>query len=206
MNAKVSLLSLFLFFSPIFVLAQGSAEFVASRYCPDQSKIFTGLYEENGKPWIEVKVDPDFEAKMVKERNLTAPLPLTPVYDLVVRVKPTFNHYCIPGWAGSGREVSMSDIPISVPIEGFISVGKGVALEIVVSGGVFSRTDMQDEQKRFIYEWKLHGWPNGITPASAFLRLINEIRKKSPQVLVSIALPRTSGSIDWKIQEIVFNL
>ena len=179
--------------------AGGSAAEIARRYCPDPAKDFFkgSIYHEGRAPWIEVVVDPEFEKKMVAERHLTAPLPLTPIYDLVVRIKPEFNHYCIPGWLGEdgkpGRDVKASDLPKTLPIQGFITIGEGANLEKLVGPGAFSLTDKQDEQKRFIYEWKLKGWPNGIAPNEKLEKLIDAIAS-GKGFAIALDITRKSGA------------
>lgn len=169
----LSLLVIFLV-SPLFAMAQDTA---ASRYCPDPAKDFFkgSIYHENSKPWIEVEVDPDFEQKVLREeRKISGDIPLTPVYDLVVRIKPQFNYYCIPGWTAND-EVKAEQLPPFLHVTAAIVVG--VKDETVVDPVVFSRTDKQDEQGRFIYERKMKGWMNGIASEIKMERLVDEIVK-----------------------------
>ena len=177
----------------LLVHAESPASQVASRYCPDPAKdFFKGsiYHTKDGKPWIEVAVDPDFEAKMVKERNLTAPLPLTPVYDLVVRIKPEFNYYCIQGWVEKS-EIVVNDLPFSLPIEGKLVVGKNN--EVIVEGINFFRTNKKDEHDRFIYEWKVRGLPDGIAPNKKLSLLLTAIQASLPGILYLLVLHRRAA-------------
>src|SRR3989338_484018 len=119
-------LGVLFFTAPSFAYAQLSS--VAEAYCPD-GKIFTGsIAHENGRPWIEPNVDSLFAAKM-EALGYPTGLPVTPVYDLAIRIKPAFNYYCIPGWLQEPgqpeHEVVAGDLPASVPIKGTIVVGEG---------------------------------------------------------------------------------
>src|SRR3989338_959762 len=153
----------FFLFSPFSAFAQTDADAVAKQYCSGGKKdLFKGsIYYENGKPWIEVIVDPKFEKEELRgKRKITGNIPLTPVYDLVVRIKPEFNYYCIPGWV-EGAEVAADKLPTSVPVKASIVIG--ASDEEIVEPGVLLRTNKQDEQGRFIYEMKMKGWSHGIT-------------------------------------------
>ena len=59
-------------FLPLGVFAE--TQFVASRYCPDQTKIFKGsiYHTDDGKPWIEVKVDPEDMGLLIGRAGSTA--------------------------------------------------------------------------------------------------------------------------------------
>jgi hypothetical protein len=190
----------------LLVHAESPASQVASRYCPDPAKdFFKGsiYHTKDGKPWIEVAVDPDFEAKMVKERNLTAPLPLTPVYDLVVRIKPEFNYYCIQGWVEKS-EIVVNDLPFSLPIEGKLVVGKNN--EVIVEGINFFRTNKKDEHDRFIYEWKVRGWPDGIAPNKKLSLLLTAIQASLPVDIILISTAQTSSNKKQERSSVSFSL
>lgn len=175
---KVSCAVFFLLFVfPVFAFAESGVSAVVSRYCPDPAKDFFkgSIYYENGKPWVEVEVDPEFKQKVLREeRKITGDIPLTPVYDLVVRIKPEFNYYCIPGWM-DGAPVTEDKLPPFLHVTAAIIVG--TADEPVVDPVVFSRTSQQDDQGRFIYERKMQGWTNGIASGHKLERLIDEISK-----------------------------
>ncbi|MBI1975112.1 MAG: hypothetical protein HYS57_01980, partial [Parcubacteria group bacterium] len=177
----------------VAVEAEESAETVAKQYCPGGEKdLFKGsIYEENDKPWIETVIDPEFEQKTLRgERKIGGDIPLTPVYDLVVRIKPEFNYYCIPGWAGSNTEVTAKKLPPSVPITAFFAVGE--KNEAVTNIGTFTRTEKRDEQNRFIYEWHLKGWYSGIAKTDTLLkRLVTAIANGT--VKLSLTIPQSSG-------------
>src|SRR3989344_8699646 len=133
-----------LFSSPFFAAAQTATE----RYCPNPSTdFFKGsiYHTDDGKPWIEGKVNPTFERDILRgERKITGDIPLTPVYDLVVRIKPEFNYYCIPGWAGNATEVKAEQMPPFLHVTAALAVGTND--EVVVDPVVFSRTDEKDGQ------------------------------------------------------------
>ncbi|PIQ68908.1 MAG: hypothetical protein COV91_01710 [Candidatus Taylorbacteria bacterium CG11_big_fil_rev_8_21_14_0_20_46_11] len=187
MRRILILIFVLLFFAPVFAYAQTPS----ARYCPNpDTDFFTGnLHEENGKPWVEVAVDPVFEKKMQEERYM-GDLPLTPVYDLVVRIKPSFNYYCIPEWS-EGKTVTTEQLPPFLHVTGALVVGSDD--EVVVDPVVFSRTDEQDIQGRFVYERKMKGWTNGIASGKKLERLVDTISKQEPiNVLLTISNPTKS--------------
>ncbi|MEK7208229.1 MAG: PKD domain-containing protein [Patescibacteria group bacterium] len=174
------------------------------RYCPDPTTDFFkgSIYYENDRAWIEVAVDPAFEAKMVRERNLTAPLPLTPVFDLIVRIKPEFNYYCIPGWVEGGKEVTAEQLPQTVSVNASIVVGEKDE-EMTIPGFLF-RTDNKDRQGRFIYEQKIKGWPNGIASDAKLERLIGAVAKQEP-VNALVKARQSTGEIKAEKSSITFD-
>ena len=199
MKRTLSLSFLLFVISPVFALAQN-----VSRYCPDPAKdFFKGsiTYGDDGKPWIEVKVDPEFEQKELREkRHITGDIPLTPVYDLVVRIKPEFNYYCIPGWT-AGQEVTSDRLPSYPPIVGLIVIENNFEL----LKGSFSRTSEKDEMGRFVYVWKIQGWQQGIVLGDQLEVLLAAIQKGlSVQVLLKIQKPDRSS--EKLLQPIVFDL
>jgi len=176
-----------------------------TRYCHDPAKdFFKGsiAYGDDNKPWIEVKVDPDFETKFKAERHITGDLLLTPVYDLVVRIKPEFKYYCIPGWV-EGKEVAEADLPKTIEVSGYVTVG--TKDNVVVGPGTFTRTEKQDEKKRFIYEWKIKGWPSGIATRERFSRLISGVVANEP-IFISLEIVKSSGAVARERSDISFDL
>ena len=170
-----------------------NAQTAKERYCPDPAKdFFKGsiYHTDDGKPWIEVKVDPKFEQEELRgKRKITGDIPLTPVYDLVVRIKPEFNYYCIKNWTAGVGEVLSKDLPKNLPIKGFITIGSNG--EVIAGPGIFQKTDKKDEQNRFIYEWKLKGWQKGIAVSQKLERLVQAIAQNQPvDAMVEIKPPR----------------
>ena len=118
--AAVVIAAMFFALAPATVSANGTG-IVHPTYCKDPTQIFTGIkYDENGNPEIELIVDPEFEKKFTAKRNIAGPLPLTPVYDLVVRVKPLINEYCLPQWDANGILVKKVDPPKHFPYNGLL--------------------------------------------------------------------------------------
>lgn len=184
-------LFLFVVTSVLVLPGQASGQSVDNRYCPNPSTDFFkgSIYYENGKPWIETIVDPDFEQKVLRvERKISGDIPLTPVYNLVVRIKPEFNYYCIPGWAENAFSVTADKLPHTVPIDGYIGIG--TEFEIVTEPGVFNRTERKDEQGRFIYEWKIKGWYSGIAKTDTLLKKLARAISKGEPVDVSIVIAK----------------
>lgn len=188
---------LFLFVVSVFVVpSHALGQSVDNRYCPNPSTDFFkgSIYYQNGKPWIETIVDPEFEQKVLRgERKINGDIPLTPVYNLVVRIKPEFNYYCIPGWAGKAFPVTADKLPASIPVVASIVVGS--KYEEVVTPGVLLRTNKKDEQDRFIYEMKFRGWPNGITDSEGMEKLLSAIAK-GDSVYVSLQIGKTDETIE----------
>src|SRR3989338_4868845 len=183
-----------------FILGLPSVGFaqldVSQRYCPNPATDFfkESIYHESGEPWIETIVDPDWERTFLRgERKIVGDIPLTPVYDLVVRIKPEFNYYCIPGWVDGGVQVTAEQLPASLPLKGYISDDSQYdtrypsLFDKLVGPGGFVRTSDKDEQGRFIYEWKIKGWPNGIVRGSQLKTLVYKIQRKVPiKVVIEI--------------------
>lgn len=168
-----------------------------TQYCSSQSEFFTGIQYENGQPWVEIIVDPAFEAKMKKERKTPSLLPVTPVYDLVVRIKPTFNHYCIPGWIDRNPQaVYAEDLPGSAPVTGVIAVGeKNEAITITTE---FSRVAEKDKGS-FVYEWKIKGWPDGIGATAELTDLLIEAIGENKPVNLLLQFNASHGEVKEKI-------
>jgi|GEM_PF-2964695 len=159
--------------------------------CTDPANIFKGsLVEVNGKPWIETIVDPKFEAKMVKERDLKAPLPLTPLYDMVVRIKPEFDYTCIPGWT-PGKEVKATDLPAYIDVTAEIVVG--VKNEAITGRIAFLRSNEKDKDGKFIYQRFINGWNQGVAHGEKMEKLVTAIANKEP-VRIQVRVPKQDGS------------
>src|SRR3989338_4012720 len=83
-----------------------------SSYRKYPTPLVTGFkYDSTGNPEIGLIVGREFGKKFTAERNIAGPRPLTPVYDLVVRVKPLINEYCLPQWDANGILVKKVDPP-----------------------------------------------------------------------------------------------
>lgn len=198
--------------SPVFAFAESDASAVASRYCPDPAKDFFkgSIYHENGKPWVETIVDPDFADKTLRiERHITGNIPLTPVYDLVVRIKPEFNYYCIPGWV-EGTPVTTEKLPLSLGVGGILVFGEhgnkkmSEIVNFLTETTYFLRTEKKDEHNRFIYEWKIKGWPNGVSSGAKMDKLIEAIGKNEPvDVMLEVS---NGGGVTQEIKSVSFEL
>lgn len=160
-----------------------------ARYCPDPDKIFSGeLYSEDDKPWSEFIVDPSFREGVLKKRYVTGEVSVNPLYDTVLRIKPNLNYYCIPGYSeGKIDKVTAEMLPEKLNIDTSLIVGKKKIK--VVNTKVFDRTSEQDEQGRFIYEWRIKAWPNGIGSAVDLENLISAVKNVEP-VDFELALPK----------------
>ncbi len=147
-------------------------------YCKGaNSVIFTGVQYKNGDPEIKLEVDPAFEKKIQKERGLSLPLPLTPVYDLIFTVTPGINHYCLPEWDEEGNFLSHVIPPDSLPFKPYIEVDG----EILVGPGALVQKglnpDVGAEQEEWQYVWRIKGWPNGITDNTKLEKLIKAVQE-----------------------------
>ncbi|PCI29548.1 hypothetical protein COB55_01855 [Candidatus Wolfebacteria bacterium] len=187
----------------IGVTSPAEAQSTTNQYCPD-GKMWEGVLQYSGnKPWVNIDVDPVFAEMMRTERNVTEKLPITPVYDLVVEIKPNFNFFCIDGWAEGGKKtVVAEDLPETLyGINPVIQVGR----ETFVSSGEFVRTNRKDRSGTFIYEWKVKGWPNGIVGDGGTMeRLITAITK-GELIVVHADIIQDLKEVDSFDEEIVFS-
>lgn len=186
--------------SPIFVFAQQPY----TRYCTD-GQIFTGIAHDNtGNPKIELVVDPAFNTKMKQERN-TPDLPVAPIYDLVFRVVPTINEYCLPQYDENGAFIKKIDPPETLPFRGDIILGESItSTNVVIGPGSFVRAG-KNERSEWLYEWKIAGWPNGITAQEKLERLIEAIAKNQ-SVNIVVTVPQKSGAAIYEKSEVSFTL
>ncbi len=161
----------------------------SEQYCPDPSKFFNhGIRYENGEPWYEIKVDSNFENQFKRERNITSPLPFTPIYDLVVRIKPIFNYYCIPGWL-EGTEIASDKLLRSVPIRSKLLINNE---EMIISSEEMVKTNEKDSSGNFIYEWKIKGWPQGISSYNKLKKLYSAM-ENNETINFQITIPKDNG-------------
>lgn len=127
---------------------------------------------------IEISVDPKFETTMGNTRFVPN-LPLTPVYDLVVRIIPSWGLFY-------DRQASVESLstfpPRSLTYRGYIKVGD----EIIIGPGTFVQSENQSLKGYYIYEWKIKGWPNGIVGGDQMTKLISAIQNGTPDVKVSV--------------------
>lgn len=175
MKALLSSVLFVIFFSADPLQAQ------TTRYCSDPSMIFNGeILYENDRPWSEFVVDPEFESSILnKERHISTGIETNPLYDTVLRIKPIFNYYCIPGWdEGKVEKVTADMLPEKVSIKANLIAGK--KKDLIKTQQEFSRTKEQDERGRFIYEWKIKAWPNGLAPAFNLENLIGAVKNAEP--------------------------
>ena len=144
---------------------------------------------EGNSPWIDVIVDPDWKkTELIEKRRITGNIPLTPVYNLVLRIKPNFNTYCI-----DGREVEAKDLPASIPIKGYILIGEGKNITEIAIGS-FLPNKVKDSERGFVYEWKLKGWPNGIASADKLEKLVAAIAA-GKTVTTALDITKKDGTI-----------
>jgi len=170
------------------------------RYCGETAtdkRIFTGVaHDQSGAPKIEVLVDPEFERDTLRgERKITGDIPLTPVYDLVVRVTPTINEYCLPQWDGNDQKVSGVLPPSELPFDAFLMVG--VKEEAILLGKLL-RVDKNPVTQEWRYEWKLKGWQNGIVDAAKMEKLILSITNNEPVYLGVLTYQEVNGEREFK--------
>ncbi|KKW10635.1 MAG: hypothetical protein UY50_C0029G0007 [Parcubacteria group bacterium GW2011_GWA2_49_9] len=167
------------FFTPLLAAAQTPAPY--ARYCPDPTQIFTGIaYDSSGKPRIELLVEHAFEEKMQKERGLGS-LPLTPVYDLVVRVVPTINEYCLPQYDEKGTLIQRVDPPGTLPFTVYFALGNETLL-----GGTAIHYARQESEDGFpYYEWEVKGWPKGIFISEKLEKVITAVQDNDPTLRIA---------------------
>ncbi len=173
---------------------------VASRYCPDPSKIFKGsiYHTDDGAPWIEVA---------------TVPTNSVSANNLVVHIKPEFNYYCIPGLlnengnGGTGRNIVVGDLPATLSIPAALVVG--VKGEPVVDPMVFSRTSEKDEQGRFVYERKMKGRLDGVAQGNMLPKLglhtdkLNHLRESISSAIDEFKKRKDAAGRDVKGGEVL---
>lgn len=191
----LSLLVIFLA-SPIFALAQTAKD----RYCPDNKIFNDSVAMEGNSPWIDVIIDPTWKQTELKDkRHIIDPIRLTPVYNLVVRIKPIFNSYCI-----DGREVEATDLPESLPIKGSILIGEGRSA-VEIASGSFQPNKVKDPERGFVYEWKLKGWPDGIVSGEKMENLITAVAA-GRTITTALDITKKDGIIEHLISSVSFDL
>lgn len=182
-----------------------------SRYCPT-GKLFTGNIKANpktggwadGNAWIGVEVDKKFiQNTLVKERKIDEnSVPLTPIYDLVVKIIPNFNLHCIPGYPE--KPATYEDFPESVDVKGSLRVGG----EVFLKGGTFTKTKDPDVAGGFTYQWKIKGWPYGIVLKDKLEEMVKAIASedtKDDPVFVTESID-LEGKVVKEESSPIFNL
>jgi hypothetical protein len=175
-------------FAPVAAGAQSGVG-VLARYCPD-GRIFTGVnYDDEGRsPLIELVVDPAFNEKMRRER-FTGDLPVTPIYDLVFRIVPTINEYCLPQYDAEGNLVRKVDLPSQLPFTASIQLA-GNSLVFVSS----LQRNGNDDKGRPLYEWKLKGWESGIVSEGKMERLIRAVHNNDSSLKLVVDMKFADGT------------
>ncbi len=136
---------------------------------------------------IGISVDPVFAVQMKKERFLDN-LPVTPIYDLVVEVVPTW---------GTCYTETPEDFPINPPKELPFKVSIVAEGETIVGPGGFVLSNRRDEKGRLLYEWKIPGWMDGIAKGEKLEKLIKAITANTPINLV-VEVPRQDGTVSYE--------
>lgn len=147
---------------------------INQRYCNGQhTEIFGGILDKNGKPEITLSVDPNFESRMKLNNKVATPLPISPIYDLLVTVTPIINRYCLPEWDSDGKSLGFVRPPNELPYKVYIEaddeilVGPGTLVLLGLNPNV-TGANVQEWQ----YAWRIKGWPNGITENGKLEKLI----------------------------------
>lgn len=177
-----------------------------ARYCPDPTQIFTGIsyyYPGTGpgnSPRIELVVDPVFEKKMQTERKV-GELPVTPIYDLVVRVVPTINEYCLPQYDDEGHLVKKVDPPKRMPFTAYFALKNEILL-----AGALELSGQETDNGQFVYEWHLKGWPNGIFISEKLERVIKAVQEKDPTLRIGVLVELPKQELKKEENSISFDL
>lgn len=143
---------------------------------------------------ITLRVDPEFETKMKKDRFITSDLPLTPIYDLVVQVIPTWKKITTIGYFTINEEVIEQPTNLPSTLE-YYNVFIKVGDEQILGPGTLKLTNKKDFDGHWIYEWKISGNDlKGIVDGEKMEKLISAIKNASqpgiPKVTVTVELPQ----------------
>ncbi len=174
-----------------------SAQYVNQRYChsPNDTRIFTGIaYNESGTPQITIGVDPTFKKAMEGEQKIASlSISVTPIYDLVVTVIPTYNHYCLPIWDSHGMQIAPENLPDSLPFSADIVLSGGQKKDETITSGSFENGH-KNEDGAWEYDWKIKGWPDGITSGSKMEDLIDALQNGTRQIKIIVHVPEIDGT------------
>lgn len=149
-----------------------------------------GIDRSTESTFFGVIVDPAYEAKMKKDRSITSDLPLTPIYDLIVQIRPTWEGFYDPEEILAGRP---TEPPDELPYKAYIKVGD----EKILGPGIFKKggklTD-RNYNEFDVYEWKISGNDlKGIVGGEKMEKLVAAIQNAGqpgvPEVKVSVEFP-----------------
>ncbi len=151
---------------------------------------------------LDIIVDPAFQAMMKKTRS-TPDLPLTPIYDLIIQVVPQFG-FCYTDKPESYSTVPPSGLPwkVSIQLDNEILVGPGA---FTWNGKYVMNPDGTNDTTQPIYEWKIPGWPEGITKKEKLEKLIAAIRYNIPVNMV-VEVPQEDGTFENASAQAPFGL
>ncbi len=162
-----------------------------ARYCDGavyENKLY---FDTDDKPWYQFGIEQKFRTQVLEQkRHIDGNLTPTVLYDLVLRVKPMFNLYCIPGWVnGMSQESKFKALPKSIQLKTRLLVGN--KREEIVSNQTFKITNEVDSDNNYLYEWVIRGFPSGIASAEKVNRIIEATRNNEP-ILFEILLPNST--------------
>ena len=140
-------------------------------------------------------VDPDFEKKTLQdERKIVGKVSVTPIYDLLVTVIPTYNHYCLPIWDKQGHQIAPIELPDSLPYSADIMLGDADTGTSILHTDTFTRgAEISDGVWQ--YEWHIKGWNNGIVSGDKLDKLIAAIVAGSPAVNIVVHAQDENGDL-----------
>ncbi len=177
-------------------------------YCNNNNdhRIFTGIYFDNDKPAINIDVDPIFkEQTLHQKQKINGNVPVTPIYDLVVTIIPTINHYCLPEYNTDHQFVQEAEPPKAAPYFGTIELGDpNSPINVLLSTDSFERS-RKNSDNRWEYEWRIKGWPNGIVnnmKMEALIKMLTDGR--NPKITVSLS--KSDGTKETIPSEFGMNL
>ncbi|MDO8523897.1 MAG: hypothetical protein Q7R74_01560, partial [bacterium] len=145
---------------------------------------------------LGIIVDPEFNAKMKKER-FTPDLPVTPIYDLIVEAVPTW---------GTCYTAEPEKFPTEPPKTLSFPVSIKLGNETLVGPGTLQYYGRKSDDGRFLYDWKLPGWKDGIAPAEKLEKLIEAVVKKDPSLKISVDIKHKDGTKELVSSDPIFGL
>ncbi|GEM_PF-6463943 len=157
----------------------------------------TGIaLDDAGNPKLQIIVDPDFNAKMNRERN-TPDLPVAPIYDLIVEAVPAFDACYTDSPEKFGTEPPKAlTFPVSIKLRD----------ETLVGPGTLALSNRKSDDGRLLYEWKLKGWQNGIAPEEKLEKLIKAVQEKNPNLKTVVEVKQKDGSVESETSGADFGL